>query len=70
MQKEIFLFIKSEQTGKSNCLRSTAASALTCIDSESENSFPWLERKMSNHDNKLPIKTRDYICMLMLIVTN
>jgi hypothetical protein len=49
---------KTAHTGKSNCLRSTADSALTCIDSESENSFPWLERKKkSNHnnDNKLII---------------
>jgi len=70
MQKAILLFMKSEQTGKSNCLRSTAASALTCIDSESENSFPWLERKMSNHDNKLLLKTIDYRRMLMFIVTS
>ena len=29
------------QTGKFNFLRSTAASALACMDSESKNSFPW-----------------------------
>ena len=32
------------QTGKSNRLRSTAASALAWMDSESENSFPCKEQ--------------------------